>query len=284
MISTLVGLAVGALVTAILWPMAGSAFDVDALRRTNYRGAAVLTGAGVLIPVTVVLVAAAARIVVAADDVIASWDQLTAATLVACLGLGLLGLFDDVVGAGQSGGFGGHLAELGRGHVGSGVLKLVGGAAVGVLTVSVMQEGNGAVVGMLRDGASIALAANLGNLFDRAPGRATKVSCLAFVLLALLAASPALLVPAVAIGSGIGLLAPDLRERAMLGDAGANVLGAVCGLAALEAFQESFGRWVLLLVLLGANLLSEVVSFSRVIDSVAPLRWFDRLGSSRPDR
>jgi len=31
------------------------------------------------------------------------------------------------------------------------------------------------------------------------------------------------------------------------------------------------------------NLLSEVVSFSTVIDRVPPLRWFDRLGSVRPD-
>ncbi len=30
--------------------------------------------------------------------------------------------------------------------------------------------------------------------------------------------------------------------------------------------------------LLTLTLLSEVVSFSRIIDRVAPLRWFDRLG------
>jgi hypothetical protein len=34
-------------------------------------------------------------------------------------------------------------------------------------------------------------------------------------------------------------------------------------------------------VLLGLHVLSEVVSFSKVIDGVGPLRWFDRLGSTR---
>ena len=67
----------------------------------------------------------------------------------------------------------------------------------------------------------------------------------------------------------------------MLGDAGANVMGAMCGIAALVAFWGSGQRWAVLAVLLGLNVLSEVVSFSKVIDGVGPLRWFDRLGSTR---
>lgn len=281
MIPTTLGLVVGALTGGLLWSGARRALDVEALRRQNYRGETVLTAVGVLIPVSVAIIAAAARLVVAADDVIATWDLLTAATLVAALGFGLLGLLDDVVGAGQSGGFAGHLTTVRRGELSSGTLKLLGGGAVGLLTVSVMQQGNGTVVGLLRDGATIALAANLGNLFDRAPGRATKFTAIAFVAFAVAARSPALLMPAVAIGAGVGLLVPDLRERVMLGDAGANVLGAMCGIAAIETIRSGPSRWVLMLVLAGLNLLSEYVSFSRVIDSVTPLRWLDRLGSGR---
>jgi UDP-N-acetylmuramyl pentapeptide phosphotransferase/UDP-N-acetylglucosamine-1-phosphate transferase len=168
------------------------------------------------------------------------------------------------------------------------MIKLVGGGAVGVVAVSVMQgetpflqEDTGTVLGLLRDGAIVALAANLGNLFDRAPGRATKFTAVAFVALALVARSSVLFVPAVAIGAGLGLLVPDLRERAMLGDAGANPLGAVCGVAALWAVPDPRARWAVLVVVGGLNLLSEVVSFSTLIDSVGPLRWFDRLGSLR---
>ena len=35
---------------------------------------------------------------------------------------------------------------------------------------------------------------------------------------------------------------------------------------------------MIFVVLIALNLLSEVVSFSRVIERVPPLRWFDRLG------
>lgn len=281
MIGTALGLILGAVVGSLCWLATSQSFQVEALARTNYRGAPLVTGVGILIPVTVVLVAATGRLVVAADDIIASWDSLTAGTLVAVLGFSLLGLFDDVAGAGQSGGFRGHLASLRGGHVSSGLVKLVGGAAVGLLAVSVLQQDNGTVIGLLRDGAIVALAANVGNLFDRAPGRTTKVTAALFVVLALVAGTSRLFAPAVAVGAGLGLLAPDLREKMMLGDAGANVMGAMCGVAALVAFWSPGARWVVLAVVLGINLLSEVVSFSTVIDSAAPLRWLDRLGSLR---
>ena len=271
------GLLIGAVTSASLWVLTQRSFDAEAFRRTNYRGAELVTSVGVLIPVTVLMAAALARVVVAADDVIAFWDLLTAGTVVAATGFTLLGLFDDIGGVGQSGGFRGHLSSLRRGEVTSGMVKLAGGAAVGVLTVSVMQQSNGTVVGLLRDGATVALAANLGHLFDRAPGRALKVTTVLFVV----PWSSVLLMPAVAIGAGIGLLPVDLRERVMRGDAGANPLGAMCGVAALVAFKDPAQRWVVVAVFLGLNLLSEVVSYSSVIDAVGPLRWLDRLGSRR---
>jgi hypothetical protein len=83
------------------------------------------------------------------------------------------------------------------------------------------------------------------------------------------------------IGAFLGVLPDDLRERSMLGDTGANVFGAVLGLAVV--LEVSRGpRNVILVALVLLNLASESVSFSRVIDRVAPLRWFDRLGR-RPD-
>lgn len=277
---TSIGLLVGAVVGAVCWSAMCGALDVEQLRRSNYRGATVVTGAGVVIPVTVVLVVALARVVVAADDAVVSWDRLTAATLVAVLGFAVFGLLDDVIGGGQSGGFAGHVAALRQGIVTTGMVKLVGGAAVGLLTASLLQRGDDTAVGLLRDGATIALAANVGNLFDRAPGRATKLTAIIFVATASLARDPALLMPAIAVGAGLGLLVPDLRERLMLGDTGANVLGAMCGIAAVQAVDGTVGRWLLLALTAGLNGLSEVVSFSRVIDAVGPLRWLDRLGSS----
>jgi UDP-N-acetylmuramyl pentapeptide phosphotransferase/UDP-N-acetylglucosamine-1-phosphate transferase len=81
----------------------------------------------------------------------------------------------------------------------------------------------------------------------------------------------------VILGAALGLLAFDLRERLMLGDAGANVLGAALGLGATIAVGLR-AQVVLLAVLVGLNLASEAVSFSRVIDRVPPLRVLDRCG------
>jgi hypothetical protein len=287
---TLLGMVVGAVVAAAIWSLAEDAFAVPALERTNYRGATLFTGIGVVIPVVVVLVVAFVRIGLAAEDAWYAWDQLSTTTAVLVVGFALLGLFDDVAGIGQSGGFRSHVGSLRRGRVSSGMIKLVGGAAVALVAVSVMQgdtaslsQDTGTAIGMLRDAAIVALAANLGNLFDRAPGRATKLTALLFVLLALVVRDSILFMPAVAVGAGLGLLAPDLRERAMLGDAGANPLGAMCGLAALWAVPDPMARWLVLAAVVGLNLLSEVVSFSTVIDSTGPLRWLDRSRRARSD-
>ncbi|MFM7068375.1 MAG: hypothetical protein ACKOYM_02840 [Actinomycetes bacterium] len=278
MIASVVGVLIGVGVGAALWATTGSIFAVDALQRTNFRGRSLPTAVGVLVPVSVLFVAGVSRVALLAAERSPSWDQLLGATLVGVIGFGLLGALDDVAGVGQSGGFRGHLRSAMRGELTSGMVKLLGGAALGVLVAAPMATGDGTLVSALRDGAVVALAANLANLFDRAPGRAIKVTSVGFVVAALVAQSSTLAAPAVGIGAGLGLLYPDLRERSMLGDAGANPLGAMCGMAALSAASTPTARWLLLVALLGLNALSEVVSFSRVIESVPALRWCDRLG------
>ena len=63
----------------------------------------------------------------------------------------------------------------------------------------------------------------------------------------------------------------------MLGDTGANVLGGTLGLAVVLTTSPAT-RTVTLVVVAALNLLSERVSFSRVIDRTPPLRWLDDLG------
>jgi len=65
----------------------------------------------------------------------------------------------------------------------------------------------------------------------------------------------------------------------MLGDAGANALGAVVG--ALLLAGPMWLLWAAAAVLLALQLASERVSFTRVIESNRVLRAADRLG--RPD-
>jgi UDP-N-acetylmuramyl pentapeptide phosphotransferase/UDP-N-acetylglucosamine-1-phosphate transferase len=69
----------------------------------------------------------------------------------------------------------------------------------------------------------------------------------------------------------------DLRERLMLGDAGANALGAVLGLGVVMATGTGT-RTVMLIAVALLNALGEVVSFTKVIGAVPPLRALDHMG------
>jgi UDP-N-acetylmuramyl pentapeptide phosphotransferase/UDP-N-acetylglucosamine-1-phosphate transferase len=156
------------------------------------------------------------------------------------------------------------------------MMKLAGGGALALVLVATARPTAG--WRLLPDALLVALAANLVNLLDRAPGRAIKASLAAAVPLALVAGSgPVGLALAPVLGGAAGLVGDDLRERLMLGDTGANVLGAALGLAAV--LELSTGpRYVVLAVLVALNVAAEVVSLSSVIDRTPPLRILDRLG------
>ena len=123
----------------------------------------------------------------------------------------------------------------------------------------------------------MALAANLGNLLDRAPGRTIKGAALAGGLLLLTHLDPSPPGLPVVLGAALALAWFDLREELMLGDAGANVLGGAIGLGAVLVCSPGV-RVAILVVVALLNLASERVSFSAVIDRVGPLRALDRLG------
>ncbi|MBK7019623.1 MAG: hypothetical protein IPH38_08525 [Candidatus Microthrix sp.] len=92
---------------------------------------------------------------------------------------------------------------------------------------------------MSLDGAFIAGSANLMNLFDLRPGRALKVAMLAAGVSSLTTRQVALEAAAVS-GTAASLLPDDLAERAMLGDTGANALGAVLAVGAVRRLVASW--------------------------------------------
>jgi hypothetical protein len=268
---------VGFLAGRLLWVLVRPAFTTSITVRENWRGREVVTAAGIVLPLSA-LVVEAGRAVAGAGGA-GEAGGLTGAralVLLVALGFGLLGAVDDLLGEGDARGFRGHLASLLGGRLTTGGVKLVGGVAVALVAVAPV---SGESVGrLLTDGALVALAANLGNLFDRRPGRVIKVASVAFVALAVATgAAHALGGVAVVIGAALALLLDDLHERVMLGDAGANVLGAALGLGVVVSCAPRT-RIVVLAVVAALNLLSEVVSFSRVIDAVPPLRFLDRTG------
>jgi UDP-N-acetylmuramyl pentapeptide phosphotransferase/UDP-N-acetylglucosamine-1-phosphate transferase len=271
-----IALVAGATAGMVCWAALRPTLAQPLFERENYRGHRLPVAAGLVIVLTTVAVAAAWLLVLAGDgrDAVAPglWAAAAAAT-----GFGLLGLLDDLAGSGASRGFAGHLRALAKGQLTTGIVKLIGGGVVAVVVVTVV-SGDGPA-GVLARAALVALAANLGNLFDRAPGRVIKLALVAFAVVAVAVRDDdALAGPAIAVGAAAALLVPDLRERCMLGDTGANVLGAAVGLAVATSVTTTTAVVVAIcLALLNAS--SERISFSRVIDGVAPLRWADRLGA-----
>jgi UDP-N-acetylmuramyl pentapeptide phosphotransferase/UDP-N-acetylglucosamine-1-phosphate transferase len=271
------GLLLGAAAAFAIWVGMQPVFSRPVFTRSNYRGRELPTGVGLVIPLSVVATSAALTVLTTLG-----WrpDRPGLAalglTVTASLGFGLLGLLDDMAVDEGASGYRGHVAALVRGRLTAGSLKMVAGPAVALIVVAPVS--NDSTVRLLLDGALVALCANLANLFDRAPGRVAKVSLLATaVLVAATAAAPELLGATVVAGATLALLVPDLRERMMLGDAGANPLGATLGLAVVLSVEPAARTWTLVGVL-ALNLVSERVSFSRVIDRVAPLRFLDHLG------
>jgi UDP-N-acetylmuramyl pentapeptide phosphotransferase/UDP-N-acetylglucosamine-1-phosphate transferase len=200
------------------------------------------------------------------------------AALLAGVGTGALGAYDDLYGTTSSKGFKGHLTALSRGEVTTGAVKILGIGATGLGAAALVSRGP---VDTLVNGATIAGTANLANLFDLRPGRAIKVALLAggpLLAVSLLRSSPAAAaLAAVPLGAAAALLPDDLAERAMLGDAGANALGALLGLAAVTKLGRP-GRFVLLGTVAALTAASEKVSFTKVIAGNPVLNRIDMLG------
>src|SRR5690606_41698153 len=109
----------------VLWAMTAPACGAPVCGREHGRGRIVPTAAGVLVALAVVAADAAVAVAVAAgaEPDAAAVAGLRLATP-AALGFAVLGLLDDLGGAGESGGFRGHLRALGRGRLTTGSVKL----------------------------------------------------------------------------------------------------------------------------------------------------------------
>jgi UDP-N-acetylmuramyl pentapeptide phosphotransferase/UDP-N-acetylglucosamine-1-phosphate transferase len=291
------GLGAGFVAARLLWMLLRPMLSAAVFRRMNYRNHELSTAGGLVI-VCAVLLVESVRIVLGALGVgerIAA-GGLRLPVLFGVLGFAFLGLIDDLGASGSSRGFKGHVATVLRGRPSTGALKLFGGGFVGLLVASQFGSSfRGTAVGatfsakassvgwLLFNAALIALSANVGNLFDRAPGRTIKVSTVCFFSMMIGAVAAGNWLPlapiAVVIGASLGLLIDDLREHMMLGDTGANVLGAVLAIGIVAGASTTI-RVIVMALLIALNGAAELVSFSRVIERTAPLRAADRAGAS----
>jgi UDP-GlcNAc:undecaprenyl-phosphate/decaprenyl-phosphate GlcNAc-1-phosphate transferase len=193
------------------------------------------------------------------------------------LGVIALGLVDDIVGKrpGQPRGLRGHGASALRGELSTGALKAAGSLGLALFAMSYLRLSEAR---WLEAAAVLVLATHLFNLLDLRPGRSVK----AFVLLG----------AGLVIGSGdtrplwsLGLFAGpalvaglfDLRERAMLGDSGASLLGALAGLWLVLTLSGT-GQLVALALLAVLTVYGELRSISELIERTPGLRQLDSWG------
>jgi len=269
---------------ALLAPTLLAGLERAGVVRENYRGLVLPAAAGILIAV----VAALSVGPLAGLDELAGSDTLApevGAALVFVVGVAMLGLVDDLLGgrrpAGAAAGPGaprglrGHARAAVGGDFSTGLVKALG--ALGLALYVLSGDGRSAAEYLVGVGVLV-LSTNLFNLLDLRPGRAGK----AFVVLGAVLTlgswdTYALEALGLFVGPALVLLPYDLRERAMLGDAGSNVLGAVAGLWLVLALGPT-GEAIALGVLALLTLYGEFRSISALVDRNPLMRRLDSFG------
>jgi UDP-GlcNAc:undecaprenyl-phosphate/decaprenyl-phosphate GlcNAc-1-phosphate transferase len=273
-----VGLPLALAISVFLVPAGARGLREAGLVRENYRGALLAFPLGAVLA-TAALVALAP---LAFLDDRADLDLLEPELrrwLPYLLGIAFLGFLDDALGQGEAAttprGWRGHWAALRRGSLSTGAIKAIGALALAAYVVS----GRGLEDWRyIADVALLILTTNLGNLLDLRPGRAEKGLALlgAGLCLGAWTWEPlellGIFVGPVIVGSWL-----TLGERAMLGDTGSNLIGAVAGVWLLTVLGAD-ARLVALAAVLALTIYGELRSISKTIDSVPPLRWLDSLG------
>lgn len=275
-----VGLPLAFAVALVVVPAGFRGLVEAGFTRPNHRGVELAFPLGVLLVVSSILALAPLAVL---DDR-AGLDLLDPELqrwVVYLLGIALLGILDDALGLGSSEGsprgWRGHLRAVASGRLSTGAIKAAGAVALAAYVVS----GTGNEWPMyLVDVALLVLTTNLFNLIDLKGGRVEKLLALVFAGLCLGSWS---LVPIEVLGV---FLAPflvgaryTLGERAMLGDTGSNLAGAIAGVGLLITLGDT-AQVIALAVVLGLTVFGEFRSISAVIERFPPLRFIDSLGKS----
>jgi UDP-GlcNAc:undecaprenyl-phosphate/decaprenyl-phosphate GlcNAc-1-phosphate transferase len=242
--------------------------------RPNYRGRSLPFPFGVLIVAAALLTLAPLALLQRLDVPAVLYPQ-TLPVVAYALGVALLGAFDDLLGDERARGWGGHARAIAQGRLSTGALKAVGSLGLALYATGSLGLSTGR---WLLASAVLVLATNVFNLLDLRPGRAVK----SFALLgAGLALGTLNLRPLWTIGlfAGPALIAGvyDTRERAMLGDTGANLIGGLAGLWLVLALSAA-GQLVALGSLAAITAYGELRSISLLVERTPGLRELDSWG------
>lgn len=267
-LTALAGLAAAFLLARRLTPSLAAFLARRGLLAASYRREPIPTCLGL------VVLAAALPGYIGAATLLPGERAAVMGTASAVLLAALAGLVDDVAGEGDPKGVRGHLAALRGGRWTAGTLKAAGLAGAGLLAAAATATD---AVRFALTTLLVPLAANAVNGFDLRPGRAGKAFLAGALLLAVMRAPLGLLLVAPLAGGLAGYLPWDLRGRVMLGDAGANLLGAGLGVAAALTLPPA-GQAAALALLLALHLIVERRSLSTAIERSPFLRALDGLG------
>ncbi len=192
-------------------------------------------------------------------------------------GMGLLGFIDDRWGDRTSTGLRGHFKRFIDGEITTGFVKAAGGIALSicVFRYSLDQNWSTSIV----SGTIVALSANMLNLLDLRPGRASgSFLTVSFLLTAVMVFRHHIIIQLVLLLVPVIVLHErDSRARAMMGDTGSNSLGAALGLAATLLFPSWLAHGIMLSVLIALHLVAEKISFTKVIAANPFLSRMDKL-------
>lgn len=277
-------------IPCVVMAMLAPSLEKSAPKAGNFRGILVYNGLGIVWFVWLVSFWMGAHLLSTLHIAQPLWVAYLVPIFPLLAGSCAFGLFDDWAGSNNTKGFKGHLKALSHGRLTTGGLKFIGIGFLSLfLAISLYYDGASSLFRVFLVACTMAFTANLMNLFDLRPGRAGKIYFFGLLIAIIAVAAFGILLfdgwnlLALAL-AGLGPLVAvwrfDLGEKGMLGDAGANSMGAFLGFL----FATASPTWALViavLILIAINLLSERVSFSKIIASNAVLAAWDEWGRKK---
>lgn len=235
--------------------------DLGAVKK-NWQGQVIPCVAGIAFPLIVLLVSLPIFIYKPVESKMNVY-------VLALMGVCLLGLLDDTYGDLGPKGLKGHFRYLWQyKKPTTGVLKAAGTAIIAAWAVYKLEAG-------LLEWLLLLLNVNTINLLDLRPGRAVKGT--AFLLIpAFIWTLQDYTLFSIAGGLLVAYAGYDLSGQVMLGDTGSNTLGLISGLVLLGL--PVYAKLMLVLLFAGFHLLTEIYSFSLIIERSHILRKIDRWG------
>ncbi len=260
----------GIAITLLTIPMISKMLSENGMIRPNYRGEEIPVSMGICFIPALILNAT----ILLYCNVDTTRILKILILLFGIMSMSFVGFIDDSIGNRDVTGLKGHFLALLKGRLTTGGFKAILGGFVGlVICVSFNKTIAEIIVGTL----VVALSTNLMNLLDLRPGRAIKVYILISLILFVSASvfekeMLMLILPAV-----LAYFYYDLKAKAMMGDAGSNVLGISLGIFIVISHSIQLQLFCLIL-LIAVHFVAEKFSITKIIEKNFLLNYIDKLG------